>query len=97
LHYYLYIYPALTDLSFDSIPDAYFFLKPAAAFVVMVAADAIYRSCEEQQRLTNQALYISRKKKVLPADPAVVVTKRSNDTYNEMHWILLCFGKQNNI
>jgi hypothetical protein len=38
--------PALTDLRFDWCPDAYFFLKNVAVFVVMVATGAAKSSGE---------------------------------------------------
>jgi hypothetical protein len=38
-----------------------FFLKTVAVFVVMVAVDAADRSCEEQRRMIDQVLGISRR------------------------------------
>jgi hypothetical protein len=40
---------ALTDLRFDWCSDMYFFLKPVAVFVVMVAVIVADCSCKEQQ------------------------------------------------
>jgi hypothetical protein len=37
----------------------YYFLKTVAVFVAMVAAYVADRSCEEQQRIIAQVLYIS--------------------------------------
>jgi hypothetical protein len=39
----------------------YFFLRTVAVFVVMVAADTADRSCEEQRRMINKVLCISRR------------------------------------
>jgi hypothetical protein len=41
--------------------DAYSFLKTIAVFDVMVAADTADQSCEEQQRMIDRMLCISRR------------------------------------
>jgi hypothetical protein len=61
LHYYLYFYPALTDLILYRCPDAYIFLKTVAVFVVVVATDAADPSCEEKQRMIDRVLCVSRR------------------------------------
>jgi hypothetical protein len=50
---------------FDCCPDAYLFLKTVAVFVVMVAADAYDRSCEERRLMLDRVLCISRTSSLL--------------------------------